>query len=201
MKKIILFSLALIIMASFKMAKDEEATSYKVDTKKSSVAWLGKKVTGEHNGYIQLKEGVLQADNGKLTGGTFEMDMATITCEDLKDESYNQKLVGHLKSDDFFGVSAYPTSKLEIKKVTLKGGSDYEIMGHLTIRDQTHPVTFPAKVAVTEDGITANAEITVDRSKYNVKYGSGSFFDDLGDKMIYDDFTITVDLVANSASM
>ncbi len=201
MKKIILFSLALIIMASFKMAKDEEATSYKVNTKKSSVAWLGKKVTGEHNGYIQLKEGVLQADNGKLTGGTFVMDMATITCEDLKDESYNQKLVGHLKSDDFFGVSAYPTSKLEIKKVALKGGSDYEIMGHLTIRDQTHPVTFPAKVAVTKDGITANAEITVDRSKYNVKYGSGSFFDDLGDKMIYDDFTITVDLVANSASM
>jgi len=201
MKKIVLFSLALIIMASFKIAKDEKATAYKVDTEKSNVAWLGEKVTGEHNGYIKLKEGALQVENGKLKGGTFLIDMTSINCEDIKDEATNQKLVGHLKSDDFFGVSAYPTSKLEIKKVTAKGGDQYEIMGHLTIRDKTNPVTFPATVAVDGENVTAKAEITVDRSDYNVKYGSGSFFDNLGDKMIYDDFTLNVNLVASNASM
>lgn len=201
MKKVTLLVLAIFMLAAFKMADEKKATTYKVNPAKSNLAWLGKKVTGQHNGYIQLKEGSLAIEKGKLTGGEFLIDMATITCEDLKDEATNQKLIGHLKSDDFFGVSAYPTSKLEIKKVTPKGGDQYEIMGHLTIRDKTNPVTFPATVKVNGDEVSANAEITVDRSKYNVKYGSGSFFDNLGDKMIYDDFTLTVNLVASSASM
>lgn len=201
MKKVSLLMLAVFFLAAFKMAEDKKSTTYKVNPEKSELAWLGKKVTGQHNGFIQLNEGVLTIEKGKLTGGEFVIDMTSINCEDIKDEGTNQKLVGHLKSDDFFGVSAYPTSKLEIKKVTAKGGDQYEIMGHLTIRDKTNPVTFPATVAVDGENVTAKAEITVDRSDYNVKYGSGSFFDDLGDKMIYDDFTLNVNLVASSASM
>lgn len=201
MKKLALLTLSIFMLAAFKMADDKKVTTFNVNVEKSSLAWLGKKVTGQHNGYIQLKEGALTLDKGQLTGGEFVIDMASISCEDLKDESTNQKLVGHLKSDDFFGVSAHPTSKLEIKKVTAKGGDQYEIMGHLTIRDKTNPVTFPATVNVKGDEVTAIAEITVDRSKYNVKFRSGSFFDNLGDKMIYDEFTLNVKLVANSASM
>ncbi|MFW5761080.1 MAG: YceI family protein [Cyclobacteriaceae bacterium] len=201
MKKIALLAFAVFLLAAFNIAEEKKATTYKVDPEKSSLAWLGKKVTGQHNGYVNLQEGELILENGKLTGGRFVIDMNSISCEDIQDKSTNQKLVGHLKSDDFFGVSAFPSSRLEIKKVTHKSGNQYEILGHLTIRDKTNPVTFPATVNVNGNKVSAKADITIDRSKFNVKFGSGSFFDNLGDKMIYDDFTLTVNLEGSSANM
>jgi len=159
-----------------------------VDTETSSLKWHGKKVTGEHFGQIDLKEGWLQWDDNKLTDGAFIIDMSTISNTDLEDAEYNAKLVNHLKSDDFFGVEKFPTAKLEIKGSEKFTDNTAKVKAHLTIKDITHPIEFEAQ----KDGNWFMAEIVVDRSEYDVRYGSGSFFDNLGDKMIYDDFTMTV---------
>ncbi|MCB2208257.1 MAG: YceI family protein [Bacteroidetes bacterium] len=164
------------------------AQNLTVDTEKSTLAWHGEKVTGEHDGMIELKEGWLSWNNDKLTGGKFVIDMSSITNTDLEDAEYNTKLVNHLKSDDFFGVEKFPTAKLEIKSSEKFSNGKAKIKAHLTIKDITHPIEFDAQ----KDGNWFMAEIVVDRSKYDVRYGSGSFFDNLGDKMIYDDFTMTV---------
>ena len=156
------------------------AQQMKVDTEKSSLKWHGEKVTGEHCGHIDLKEGWLAWENDKLTGGSFVIDMASITNADLEDEAYNTKLVNHLKSDDFFGVEKFPAAKLEIKSSEKFKNNKATVKAHLTIKDITHPVEF--ELQKNENWFMA--EIVVDRSKYDVRYGSGSFFDNLGDKMI-----------------
>jgi polyisoprenoid-binding protein YceI len=168
-----------------------QAQTVKVDASKSTITWLGKKVTGEHTGTIDLKSGELKLDNGAIAGGEFIVDMTSIKNTDLTDAEWNGKLVGHLKSDDFFAVEKYPEAKLVITKEAAFTGKKATVTGDLTIKGATHPVTFD----VTKDGKTYKAEITVDRSKYNVRYGSQSFFDNLGDKVIYDDFYLTVNLV------
>ncbi len=164
------------------------AQDMKVDTQKSNLKWHGEKVTGEHWGNIDLKEGWLSWDNNKLTDGEFVIDMASITNTDIEDEGYNAKLVGHLKSDDFFGVNKYPTAKLEIKGSEKFQNNKAKVKAHLTIKETTLPIEFEAQ----KEGNWFMAEIVIDRSKYDVRYGSGSFFDNLGDKTIYDDFTLTV---------
>lgn len=175
----------------------ETADNYKVDTSKSTIGWLGKKVTGQHNGHIKLKEASLEIKRDKLVGGTFVMDMTSITNEDLTDQSMNGKLVGHLKSDDFFGVEKHPTATFVIKSADKKSGDQYNIKGDLTIKGITKPIEFPATVKINGNEVVADAEIVIDRAKYDVRYGSGAFFDNLGDKMIYDDFTLDVHLVAS----
>ena len=168
-------------------------TTATVNTSQSQIVWKGYKVTGEHTGNIAVKDGKLSFDEGKLVGGSFDIDMTTITCTDLEGE-WGQKLVGHLKSDDFFGVEKYPTAKFIITKVSSRGTpDDYKVTGDLTIKGITKEIRFLANA--TENGATA--EIKLDRTDFNVRYGSGSFFDNLGDKTIYDEFDLTVNLVLN----
>lgn len=165
-----------------------------VDTKKSTFKWHGEKVTGEHFGTIDLKEGILVWKNNKITGGKMIIDMTSITNTDIEDAGYNAKLVGHLKSDDFFGVEKYPTAKLEIKSSDAFKDNKATVKAELTIKGITHPIEFEAQ----KQNNWFMAEIVVDRSKYDVRYGSGSFFDNLGDKTIYDDFTLTVKIATMS---
>lgn len=166
-----------------------------VDTKNSKLFWKGYKVTGSHTGNIALKSGNLEFKNGVLTGGMFVIDMASITCTDLEGE-WNSKLVNHLKSEDFFNTSGFPTAKLTMTKVIPYGtGGKYKIVGDLTIKDSTHSVNFIANLSEGTGKTTATTKIVVDRTLYNVKYGSGSFFDSLGDKTIYDEFDLEVSLV------
>lgn len=167
------------------------AEKQKVDVAKSTVKWLGKKVTGEHSGTISVKEGSLDVENGKVKGGKVVIDMNSIVDTDLADASWNAKLVGHLKSDDFFGVATYPTADLVITKVE---GNTYS--GNLTIKGVTNPTSFTAIASKDGKSTVYKGTITVDRSKYNIKYGSKSFFDNLGDKVIYDEFTLDFSLVA-----
>lgn len=159
-----------------------------VDVSKSTVTWKGYKVTGEHEGTINIKSGVLMFDGKTLTGGKFEIDMTSINTTDLEGD-YKNKLDGHLKSADFFGVENHPTAKLEITKAVAKGNT-YTVTGDLTIKNITNPITFE----MTVNGNNATAALKVDRAKYDVKYGSGSFFDNLGDKTIYDEFDLNVNL-------
>ncbi len=128
-------------------------------------------------------------EDDKIVGGEFTMDMSTITVTDLSGEDKG-KLEGHLKSEDFFGIEKHPTAKLVINSAAAKGNGKYGIVGDLTIKNETHPITFDLEM--NED--TATAQLTIDRSKYNVRYGSGSFFDNLGDKTIYDNFELDVNL-------
>jgi polyisoprenoid-binding protein YceI len=171
-------------------------TGYQVDVNNSSVQWLAKKVTGQHTGVVKIKNGSVQLTGGKLTGGTFELDMNTIKCTDLEPQ-YAEKLVGHLKSEDFFGVEKYPAAKLTITKVS-QGAErgKVRVTGNLTIKAATNPIEFDATVTEKGGVVNANATLVVDRSKYDVRYGSKSFFEGLGDKVIYDDFELTVSLTA-----
>ena len=166
-----------------------------VDTTASQITWKGYKVTGEHAGTINVKNGNFNYEGDNLTGGSFEIDMNTIVCTDLEGE-WADKLVGHLKSDDFFGVEKYPTAKFEITKVVSRGKpGDYKITGNLTIKETTKEIRFNANVDNSTGVPVATADITIDRSDYNIRYGSGSFFDNLGDKTIYDEFELGLKIV------
>jgi polyisoprenoid-binding protein YceI len=197
--KISLSVLAMVasIAFSFTGPGAQTATTYKVDNKKSTLVWTGKKVTGSHTGSINLLSGNITTDGTAIKSGSFEIDMNSITVTDLTDPDYNKKLVGHLKNDDFFGTEKYPKASFMISKATLKSGNDYEVSGKLRIKDVTKEVTFPATIVVTPTALTATAKIVVDRTKFDIKYGSGTFFDNLGDKAIDNDFTLDLNLVAN----
>jgi polyisoprenoid-binding protein YceI len=166
------------------------AQTKKVDVAKSKISWVGKKVTGQHEGTVNLKDGALVFKGKKLTGGTFTVDMNSLVATDLKAGEGKEKLEGHLKSGDFFGTDKYATSTLVFKTIASKGNNVYTVTADLTIKDKTNPITFD----ITVKGNTASASLKVDRTKYDIKYGSGSFFDNLGDKAIYDDFDLAVSL-------
>jgi len=171
-------------------------TTLKADVEKSTLKWNGKKVTGEHQGTIKLANGSLVVNGQKVTGGQFDIDMNSIVCTDLTDPEYNGKFIGHMKSEDFFNTAKYPTSTFKITKITPKSGGNVDVTGNLTVKGITHPVTFPAVVKVTGNQAEATGKITIDRTKYDIKYGSKSFFASIGDKAINDDFTIDFKLVA-----
>ncbi len=156
---------------------------------KSKIVWKAYKVTGSHVGTIDLKEGTLIFEKGKLIGGKFTIDMTTIANTDQKGE-YKQKLEKHLKSDDFFRVKKYPASTLTFEKVKAIGKNSYRVTGDLTIKGITDAIDFEISVY----GRKATATLKIDRAKYNVKFGSTSFFDNLKDKAIYDEFDLVVDL-------
>ncbi len=181
---------ALIALGGIGIKKD-----IKVDTTASIVKWVGKKVTGQHDGSIRLKGGRLEMEDGQLTGGIFTIDMSTINCEDLSGDG-KENLEAHLKSADFFGVDKFPTSTFVITKAVPQGPGAYKIVGNMTIKDTSKEIQFPATLEEKEGKMMAKADITIDRSQFNIRYGSGSFFDNLGDKTIYDNFDLSIKLVS-----
>lgn len=168
---------------------------YRIDTKKSTIEWEGSKITGKsHTGTVILKEGGLQIADGKISGGKFTIDMTSINVTDLEG-GMKGKLEGHLKNDDFFATDKFKTANLAILSV-----DGDNIKANLTIKEKTHEVEFPAKVVINADGsLKATATIEVDRSKYDVRYGSDSFFDNLGDKAINDIIKFKVLLVGKAS--
>ncbi|ARS42784.1 lipid-binding protein [Sphingobacteriaceae bacterium GW460-11-11-14-LB5] len=181
---------AVVALSAFK--NPIKPVTYTVDAAKSTITWIGKKVTGSHNGTIALQSGTLAVNGKNVTGGTFTIDMNSI-----KDADGSAKLEGHLKADDFFGAAKFPTSTFVITKVA-GSGANLTVTGNLTIKGITKPLSFPATVTVNADGtVSALAgKITVDRTKYDIRYGSKSFFDSIGDKAIDDNFELAVKLVA-----
>jgi polyisoprenoid-binding protein YceI len=188
-KNVFSFVLAVVVGSVAFATTPIEVEKKEVKTSESTVTWKGYKVTGSHYGTINLSEGALMFEGDKLTGGEFVVDMTSLISTDLEGESKG-KLEGHLKSDDFFGIENNPTSKLVFINVKATGKNSYQVTGDLTIKGKTNPITFDVSVY----GNKATATMKVDRSKYDVKYGSGSFFDNLGDKTIYDEFDLVVDL-------
>lgn len=178
---IILFALACVSM-SF-VSKDYKIS---IDLEKSAVSWTGKKVVGEHSGNIKIKSGHVVLTDGKLSGGEFVMDMNTIETTDMKGKMAD-KLDGHLMSADFFDVEKFPEAKFVASSVEAAAGlGNYTVKGDLTIKGQTHPVNF---TAVQSDS-DVSGRMMIDRTLYGIQYGSGSFFDNLGDKAIDNEFAL-----------
>jgi polyisoprenoid-binding protein YceI len=194
--KSFLFALVAVLGLSFSASAQGK---YVADASKSSLQWLGKKVAGEHSGGLSLGSGSFEIKGSKLVGGKFEIDMNSITVTDIKEADMAQKLVGHLKSDDFFGVAKFPKATFVIKSSEVISTKSITVKGQLTIKNVTQPIEFKALFKKTAEGYNIYANIIVDRSKFGVRYGSGSFFDDMGDKMIYDEFELKLNLVATLA--
>lgn len=165
------------------------AQARKINTKESTITWTGKKVTGEHSGSLKFQEGMLVFKGKKITGGSFLADMTTLSNTDQTGDG-KKKLEGHLRSADFFNTDEYKTAKLVFKSIGEKSPGVYSITADLTIKGKTNPVKFDMAVK----GNKASTEFTVDRTKYGIQYGSGTFFSDLGDRTIYDEFDVKVNL-------
>ena len=186
MKNLKTIAIALLVAFGTTIAT---AQTKKINVEKSTITWNAKKVTGEHSGTVNLKEGNLIFKGNKLAGGNFTVDMTSVSTTDLTGD-WKGKLDGHLKSDDFFGTAKFATSTLVFKTIAAKPNGVYTVTADLTIKGITKPVTFDLAVK----GDTATTVVTIDRTKYDIKYNSKSFFDSIGDKAIYDDFTLTVNL-------
>lgn len=169
------------------------AQSQQVNTENSSIHWLGKKIGGQHDGFIELASGQLEEKEGRLVSGSFVIDMTSISNTDLTDAGYNAKLLGHLMSDDFFGVESFPTATLILMKASTFKDGKASANGDLTIKGITQPITFD----IVKESNSYSTTLKVDRSKFNVKYGSTSFFESLGDKAIDDIFTLDIELAVN----
>jgi polyisoprenoid-binding protein YceI len=170
----------------------------------STVKWTGKKLTGEHFGKINISEGSLFVDGDQLSGGSFTIDMNTITVEDLTDAAQNKDLTDHLFSEDFFNVAQFNAANFEITGVEAlaaadEAGNTHTISGNLTIKGITQGISFPAKVANNEAGINASAKFNIDRTLWDIKYKSGKFFPELGDKVISDEIGIELNLAATKS--
>ena len=168
-----------------------------VNTQKSTIEWEGGSATTTHNGLISLKSGNLEILDGKLTGGTFEVNMTSITNLDVS-EAYRGKLENHLKSEDFFGADAFPTAQLIIVKATEEKENLYRIIADFTVRDITKSIEFDATLTPSGNSYKASANFTFDRSEYEVKHRSGSFFMDLGDKLIYDEIKVAISVITQN---
>ena len=184
------FVLALAILLSGNVMFAQKA---EINTKKSSVEWFGKKIASQHKGNIQLKSGYFELQNGQIVAGNFIVDMTTITNTDIENKDNSQRLVGHLKSEDFFGIEKYPTANFEVTQSSEFSNGKATITGDITIKGKTESISFE----VLQEGTEYTAKIDIDRSKFDVRYGSNSFFDELGDKAIDDIFTLSIKLAVN----
>ncbi|TWW01865.1 YceI family protein [Chitinophaga pinensis] len=175
-----------------------KVTAFQVDSKNSKLLWTARKVTGTHTGTINISSGTLKVENNALQSGSFKLDTRSIAVTDIKDAGGNAKLTGHLKSDDFFAVEKYPAADFAITGIKPHGNNQYDLLGKLTIKGITNDVSFPATVVIEKGKLTANAKVKVDRTKYDIKFRSANYFENLGDKAIYDDFDLDITLLANA---
>ena len=191
MKKIFLTLTILTGMAVFmSFDKAVKEVNYTVDTERSSIDWSAKKVGGSHKGTVKITSGNLVYNGKALTKGSFLINMTSLTSD-------NAKVTTHLQSDDFFSAEKNPNSKFEITKVTAAGADRVNIAGILTIKGISHPITFPATVKIEKNIVVAVANgIRVDRTKYDIKYRSKTFFLEIADKAIDDEFELNINLVA-----
>ena len=182
------------------------AEEYKLIADSSSIAWVGTKPSGQHNGSVSFQSGTLQVKEGEVVGGSFVADMTSIDVLDLDRESeWHGKLVGHLKDKDFFHVDSFPTGKFEIvsveKLASVEAKDDiqatHKLTGNLELKGISKSISLLAQISV-EGGVVKaqTAKIVVDRTEWDIKYKSKKFFEELKDKFISDDFSLAITLQA-----
>jgi len=178
------------LIAFFSIISTFTLLAQKFDIKPSDaiLKWTAYKIGGSHNGEIKVKSGTLELSSGEIVKGNIVIDMQTITCDDIENGTYNKKLIAHLTSDDFFGVEKFPKASFAISKASkFKNGKAY-VEGNLTIKGKTESVSFE----VTKQNNVYTTQLKVDRTKFDIRYGSNSFFDNLGDKAIENIFIIDI---------
>ncbi|HTK19822.1 MAG TPA: YceI family protein [Mucilaginibacter sp.] len=176
-----------------------EIQKFAIETAQSNIDWVGRKVTGAHNGTIAIKEGTLSLTNGQLAGGEFIIDTTSIKILDVTDPATNAQFAGHLASADFFASEQYPEAKFIITLAEPAGENNYNLEGNLTIKGITRPVSFSVIVNNVNGTMSASGKVVVDRTLYDMKFRSGNFFKDLGDTLIYNNFDLNVSITAKAA--
>tara|TARA_Y100001934_G_C12329071_1_gene764104 strand:- start:1047 stop:1643 length:597 start_codon:yes stop_codon:yes gene_type:complete len=191
---ILTYALSFALTLGLTFAPNAQGKTFSIDTQKSQIKWTGKKITEKHYGKIKVKTGDVIIDESGLTGGKIVIDMTSITCDDIKRPKSNKKFIKHLKNDDFFKTDKFPESSLNIKTATKSSEGKYNISADMTILDQTHPIQFTLSVTPNGNGYQAKGMVVIDRTKWGIRYGSGTFFDNLGNRAILDDFDIEFEL-------
>ncbi|MBS4014646.1 MAG: YceI family protein [Bacteroidetes bacterium] len=182
--------------------KPENAVVKNIDADKTTVAWIGSKMVGSaHDGKIGVKSGELYLVDDVLVGGKIVIDMTKIVVLDIENPAMNARLKGHLESDDFFSVEKFPEAHFDMAQISqieaaADGLPNFQIKGNLTIKGITHGIFFPAYVKVQDGKLTAKADFSFDRSLFDVRFGSGKFFENLGDNLINDEIRVGLDVVA-----
>ena len=165
-----------------------------VDIENSYIDWIGRKITGGHSGTLNLSDGFVIWNGKSITGGKITFDMTSIKNTDIESPEWKQKLEDHLKAEDFFHTDSFPHVILEIKRQTTIIEENKTIregvLADLTIRGMTHEIKFPFILTQSKNILTGEGSVDIDRTLYNIQYKSGKFFDDLGDRLIYDVFTV-----------
>lgn len=168
--------------------------TYTADVDASSLAWRGAKVGGEHDGFVSLESATMTVADGAVVGGTAVVDMTSMINADL-DEKAATQLMDHLMSDDFFGVEEHPTATFEITGVELVRDTNYVVTGDMTIKGITNEESFSAEIAAHDGSVEFEGTLAIDRTRYDVKFGSKKFLDNLAGTVIDDEFTLNLDLV------
>ena len=168
---------------------------YQIDKTKSVVRWIGRTPVKFHDGTIDIQEGNFSVDDNGILNGNIIIDMESINCTDLSGGG-KKSLEEHLMNDDFFSVNKFKTSKINISSEMKPNNGLIDFKGSLEIKNISNPISFKSSINKTPEGkYTASSKLTFDRSMYNVKYKSKSFFDDLGDKFINDDIEIELEII------
>ncbi len=204
MKKIVLLGLSVVFAVTSAVAGGKGPKGnvvYKVDASASKLKWVGKKVTGEHFGYLTFKSGEVTYNGTSVVNGTAVVDMNSMTCTDIENKEYADKLVGHLKNGDFFDTDKHPTAEFKLLSITpiagaKSGENNCTMKGTLTIKGVSNAIEFPARVEVNGSNLVVRADVTFDRTKFGIKYGSASVIEGIGDKAIADDVLFSLALVA-----
>ena len=194
--KNIFLSAILSVITLFAFATKPHTENVRVNTENSTVKWIGSKISDNHEGTINISKGYLGIEHGTLVGGQFSIDMTSISNTDLKVGEGREKLNGHLKSKDFFNVREFPYATITIKEAIRGEGNSYQIGAELTIKGITNKIRFVADVNVNGLNYLATAKIKIDRTKWDIKYNSGNFFKDLGDKLILDEIEFDIFLLS-----
>jgi polyisoprenoid-binding protein YceI len=162
-----------------------------VNTSESQLEWKASKVTGTHNGTVPISGGTINLKDGEIVSGSFTIDMTAIEVIDITDEKTKGDFLDHMASDDFFSTEENPTATLTITSI-----ENGQMTANLTIKGITKSITFPYEASINDEVLTANASFTIDRTEWEIRYGSGKFFEDLGDKMINDAIELSVSITA-----
>jgi len=182
----------------------DSARTFTLDSTASKLEWLGKKITGQHNGTVAIKSGELKTEAGKITSGRFTLNMAAIKVVDITDAKSNADLAGHLNSEDFFSTQKFPEGSFELVSAepianAAAGTPNYTIKGNLTLKGISKAISFPSTITINGETLNAQADFDIDRTEWDIRYGSGKFFKDIGDKAINDNFNIKLNIVAKAS--
>ena len=181
--------------------EDPREGSYTIDTEQSEIQWTGRNLNGTHTGTLKLLSGTIEVESSRVTRGAFMIDMQSIRDKDIENSEMRHLLNSHLASDDFFDVKRFPTAEFRLTRIApiegaAAGSPNAEFSGELIMKGVSREISFRGVTAPTPDGrLAAEAHFDIDRTQWNVLYGSGKFYEKLGKHLVHDDVTISLKLI------